>query len=99
MNKLLIIEDKDNGRDIVLILNKGEQNEISFDLKFDGIKEYAKHVLLKIIEESRFDYEIETEDKQLDLYKETIIKITDSIINDEELQKLFIEKSENPPSD
>lgn len=86
MYNITIKKDEQDG--IILVVNDGTDEE-TFDLRFDGLKKYGEFVLKDIINFDSFDYEIHVENAKLDLYKNTVETITNSIIEDTELHKLY----------
>jgi len=62
-------------------------------LNFDSIKEISKEFLDKKKNNENTEYEISVKTSDLELYKTTLSDVINSILDDEELLKLYSENS------
>lgn len=76
---------KDNDTDVYY---KDEQGS-EFKLNFDQIKNIAKKFIELKISGQSLDYKIEVETPDLELYKTTLENVIKSVIDDEELVKIY----------
>lgn len=83
----ITITKKENDENIYFELDNNEKI-----LNFENIKGITVAMLDKKIKGETTEYEIIANDSSLSLYKNTLIKIIDNVINDEELIKLYNSK-------
>ncbi len=83
----------------ITITKKENDENIYFDLdntlkilNFENIKGISVAMLDKKIKDEPTEYEIISNDSSLNLYKNTLEKIIENVINDEELIKLYKSK-------
>lgn len=81
------IYKKDNDENVYYTVDDKDENR----LNFENIKQISKVFLKKKSEEGDTKYEITVVSSELELYKTTLENVINSILEDEELLKLYIE--------